>query len=95
MSPGVDQIGVEERVDTTGKVRQLCAKAQRLHTSLPGLPHVAAVCVYPPMITVAKQSLHGSGIKTASVATAFPSGQTSMNLKIQETEIAVDAGAGI
>ena len=66
-----------EGKDTEGKVRQLCYKAQHLHDALPGLPTVAAVCVYPSMVKVAKNALGNSGINVASVATAFPSGQAS------------------
>ncbi len=82
-----------EGQDTPGKVRQLCQKALHLHDRLPGLPHVAAVCVYPTMVGVAKQALAGSGIKVASVATAFPSGMTPLNSKLEETRIAVQDGA--
>jgi deoxyribose-phosphate aldolase len=82
-----------EGQDTPGKVRQLCQKAVHLHDSLPGLPHVAAVCVYPTMVGVAKQALAGSGIKVTSVATAFPSGMTPLNIKLEETKIAVQEGA--
>ncbi len=63
-----------EGQDTRGKVRQLCQKAMHLHDALPGLPHVAAVCVYPTMVGVARKALQGTAIKVASVATAFPSG---------------------
>ena len=79
--------------DTAGKVRQLCNKAMHLHESLPNLPNVAAVCVYPSMIRIAKKALQGSDINVASVATAFPSGQTNQKLKIEETEFAVQEGA--
>ena len=82
-----------EGQDTPGKVRQLCRKAMHLHDALPGLPHVAAVCVYPTMVGVARDALRGSGIKVASVATAFPSGMTSLAIKLEETKMAVDAGA--
>ncbi len=82
-----------EGQDTPGKVRQLCQKAVHLHDSLPGLPHVAAVCVYPTMVSVAKQALAGSGIKVTSVATAFPSGMSPLNIKLEETRIAVEDGA--
>ena len=82
-----------EGQDTPGKVRQLCQKAVHLHDSLPGLPHVAAVCVYPTMVRVAKQALAGSDIKVTSVATAFPSGMTPLNIKLEETTTAVQEGA--
>src|ERR1700752_5338558 len=72
-----------EGKDTVGKVKQLCYKAVHLHDSLPGLPTVAAVCVYPSMVKVAKKALGDSGINVASVATAFPSGQAPKEVKIR------------
>jgi len=82
-----------EGKDTDGKVKQLCYKAQHLHDTYPGLPTVAAVCVYPSMVKVAKTALGNSGIKVASVATAFPSGQAPRDVKIRDTKFAVDQGA--
>ena len=82
-----------EGQDTPGKVRQLCQKAMHLHDSLPGLPHVAAVCVYPTMVGVAKRALGDIDINVASVATAFPSGMSPLEIKLEETRIAVDEGA--
>ncbi len=82
-----------EGQDTPGKVRQLCQKAMHLHESLPDLPQVAAVCVYPTMVGVAKEALAGTGIAVASVATAFPSGMSFMDLRLTETRMAVDQGA--
>ncbi len=82
-----------EGQDTPGKVQQLCQKAIHLHDSMPGLPHVAAVCVYPTMVSVAKDALEGHDINIASVATAFPSGMSSLDIKLNDTRIAVDAGA--
>ena len=82
-----------EGADTENKVRQLCNKAQHLHDSYPDLPNVAAVCVYPNFVKIAKQCLQGSGINVASVATAFPSGQSSFEVKLLDVKIATDAGA--
>ncbi len=82
-----------EGKDTDGKVKQLCYKAMHLHDAYPGLPTVAAVCVYPSMVKVAKKALEGSGIKVASVATAFPSGQSTKDIKIRDTKFAVNEGA--
>lgn len=82
-----------EGQDTPGKVRQLCQKAIHLHDTLPGLPHVAAVCVYPTMVGVAKESLQGTDINIASVATAFPSGMSTLSVKLDDTRMAVAAGA--
>lgn len=82
-----------EGKDTDGKVRQLCYKAMHPHDALPGLPTVAAVCVYPSMVRVAKKALEGSGIKVASVSTAFPSGQAPRDVKLRDTRYAVHEGA--
>ena len=82
-----------EGQDTPGKVRQLCQKAIHLHDALPGLPHVAAVCVYPTMVGVAREALGGRDINIASVATAFPSGQAPLSVKLEDTRMAVEAGA--
>ena len=82
-----------EGKDTKGKVQQLCYKAQHLHDSYPGLPTVAAICVYPSMVKIAKQALGNSGVKVAAVATAFPSGQAPKDVKIRDTKFAVNEGA--
>jgi deoxyribose-phosphate aldolase len=82
-----------EGMDTAGKVKQLCYKAQHLHDSIEGLPTVAAVCVYPNFVGIAKSEVEGSGIKVASVATAFPSGNSSLPIKLEDVKLAVDQGA--
>ena len=82
-----------EGMDTPGKVKQLCQKAIHLHDALPDLPHVAAVCVYPTMVGVARKALGDHDINVASVATAFPSGMAPRQIKLEETRIAVEEGA--
>lgn len=82
-----------EGQDTVGKVHQLCQKALHLHDSHPGLPHVAAVCVYPTMVKVARKALGDNPIKVASVATAFPSGMASLAIRLEDTRHAVGEGA--
>ena len=82
-----------EGKDTPGKVKQLCYKAIHPHDLLPGLPSVAAICVYPSMVKIAKKALEGSEVKVASVATAFPSGQAPREVKIRDTKYAVNEGA--
>jgi deoxyribose-phosphate aldolase len=57
------------------------------------LPSVAAICVYPNHVKTAKKSLINSTIKVASVATAFPSGNSSLKIKLADTRMAVDHGA--
>ncbi|MDB5038149.1 MAG: deoxyribose-phosphate aldolase [Bacteriovoracaceae bacterium] len=79
--------------DTDGKVKQLCRKAIRPHDSLPDLPSVAAVCVYPNFVSTAKEALSGSSVKVAAVATAFPSGMSTLKVKLRETKWAVNQGA--
>lgn len=79
--------------DTPGKVIQLCQKAKEPYTGLSDLPRVAAVCVYPNMVSVARKALRGTDIKVASVATAFPSGMATLEAKLEETEKVVDDGA--
>jgi deoxyribose-phosphate aldolase len=79
--------------DSEGRVRSLCAKAVKPAPHLPKLPSVAAVCVYPNLVAVAKDALKGSSVKVASVATAFPSGQSSLEVKLADTQAAIDAGA--
>lgn len=82
-----------EGADTEEKVKQLCYKAHHLHDSIPGLPTTAAVCVYPNFVKTAVNELKGTNVKVASVATAFPSGQSSAEVKLLDTKIAVDNGA--
>ena len=79
--------------DTPGKVKQLCYKARHLHDAVAGLPHVAAVCVYPTMVHVARKALDGAGIHIASVATGFPTGQYPLEVKLDDTRKAVEDGA--
>ena len=122
---GVDQVGIEERVerlrrrsikreakmwalelairmidlttlegkDTEGKVRAMCAKGVRPDPGDPSIPSVAAICIYPTFIEIARDALKGSGVKVASVATGFPSGQTFLDIKVSETRQAAEAGA--
>ena len=82
-----------EGADTPGKVRHLCAKAVCPAPTMPEIPSCAAVCVYPSLIGVVREALEGTGVKAASVSTAFPSGQASLELKLRDTEEAVAAGA--
>ena len=82
-----------EGKDTPSKVRQLCYKAQHLHGLSPELPTVAAVCVYPTMVGVAKKALEKSTIKVAAVSTAFPSGQAPFEVKKLDTLYALEHGA--
>jgi deoxyribose-phosphate aldolase len=82
-----------EGQDTPGKIRALCAKAQRPDPSDPTVPQVAAVCVYPDLVATARAALGSAPIKVASVATAFPSGRASLHVKVTDTKDAVAAGA--
>src|SRR5213082_1420543 len=82
-----------EGADTPGKVAALSSKAIRPDPSDPSVPSVAAVCVYPNLVPTAKERLAGSGVKVASVATAFPSGQSPLDVKVRDVEDAVSMGA--
>ena len=82
-----------EGSDSPGKVRQLASKAIRPAPGDPSIPHVAALCVYPNLVPTAVEALRGSGVKVASVATGFPSGQMPLELRLEEIERAIDAGA--
>ena len=82
-----------EGADTPGKVRALSTKAIRPDPLDPSVPSVAAVCVYPSLVRVARRTLVGSTVKVASVATAFPSGQASLDVKLEDVRAAVEAGA--
>ncbi len=82
-----------EGADTPGKVSALCSKALRPDPVDRSVPPVAAVCVYPNLVPIAKERLRGSGVKVASVATAFPSGQAPTALKVAEVREVVELGA--
>lgn len=82
-----------EGKDTEGKVKQMCFKAMHVADDIPGLPTVAAVCVYPNHVKTAKQILKNSNVKIASVATAFPSGNSTLQIKLEDTQLAIESGA--
>ena len=82
-----------EGADTPAKVRALCAKAVRPDPSEVATPQVAAVCVYPDMVRTAKHALGGHGIRVASVATAFPAGRATREVKLADVAAALAAGA--
>jgi deoxyribose-phosphate aldolase len=82
-----------EGSDTPGKVTALSAKAIRPKPGDASIPSVAALCVYPARVADAVMHLRGSGVHVASVATAFPSGQSFISVKVAETREAVAAGA--
>ena len=82
-----------EGADTPGKVRNLARKAMLPDPDNPDTPQPAAICVYPDMAAVARQEVRGSGVKVAAVATAFPAGRSSLEVKLADTRLAVEAGA--
>ncbi len=82
-----------EGADTRGKVAHLCAKARQPMPDRFNCPPCAAVCVYPNLVAETKRQLAGSGIKVASVATAFPAGQVPLPIKLDDVRFAVDQGA--
>src|SRR5207253_399079 len=82
-----------EGADTPGKVAAMCSKAVRPQPGDDSIPSVAAVCIYPALVPRAVAHLRGTGVLVASVATAFPSGQTFTEVKLAEAREAVAAGA--
>jgi deoxyribose-phosphate aldolase len=82
-----------EGADTPGKVAALCSKAIRPQPGDASIPSVAAVCIYPALVPEAVEDVRGTEVRVASVATAFPSGQTFTSIKLAETRDAVAAGA--
>ena len=92
-----------EGADTPGKIRAMCAKALRPDPADPAVPSVAAVCVYPDLVAVARAQLargtpsagqpSAGRVAIASVATAFPSGRASLAVKLADVNEAVSSGA--
>ena len=82
-----------EATDTEEKVSALCKQAASFAGRKPDVPNVAAVCVYPPFASLVNRKLKGTGIKTACVATAFPSGQSPLPVKLMEVSYVVLEGA--
>ncbi len=82
-----------EGVDTPGKVRAMCAKAVRPDPTMPDVPSVAAVCVYPELVATAADAVAGTGVKVASVAGTFPAGLGPLEVRLAEIRAAVAAGA--
>jgi deoxyribose-phosphate aldolase len=82
-----------EGADTPGKVAALASKAIRPDPGDPSLPSVAAICVYPNLVPVARERLRGTGVKVAAVATGFPSGQFPTAIKVADVRSAIELGA--
>ncbi len=82
-----------EGMDTPEKIHTLCAKAMHPDPFDLAVPSVAAVCVYPDLVSLAKTHLRDSPVQVASVATAFPSGRSSLAIKLSDTKLAVEHGA--
>src|SRR5262249_57610789 len=90
---GMGELGGVEGGEGAGRIGGLCAKARHPDPADPAVPPVAAVCVYPDLVAVARAELAGSRVKVSSVATAFPSGRASLAVKLADVAEAVDAGA--
>ena len=82
-----------EGADSPGKIVNLCRKARQPDPDDPATPRPAAVCVYPDRVAIARQTLAGSGVLVASVASAFPAGRSSLEVKLADTRLAVSQGA--
>jgi deoxyribose-phosphate aldolase len=90
---GMIDLTTLEGADTDEKVRKLCARAVSFESLGLGFPNVAAVCVYPTLVRVARKALEGTPLQVASVAGAFPSGLSPLSLRVAEVQYAVGEGA--
>lgn len=90
---GMIDLTTLEGSDNNEKITLLCEMAQSFHLAGKNIPDVAAVCVYPPFVALAKSQLSGTNIKVASVAGAFPSGQSPIKVKLAEISYAIEQGA--
>jgi len=90
---GIIDLTTLEGSDTNERVLNLCIKACEFSQKGLDLPDVAAVCVYPPFVKLAKNTLQNTGVNVASVAGSFPSGQSPLYIKLKEVEYAIDEGA--
>ncbi|MFO7977946.1 MAG: deoxyribose-phosphate aldolase, partial [Bacteroidales bacterium] len=90
---GMIDLTTLEGADTRAKVEALCQKALSFEGLGLGLPNVAAVCVYPTLVSTARKSLEGTPVRVASVAGAFPAGQSPIGIKVAEVKYAVEEGA--
>ncbi|OFX57649.1 MAG: deoxyribose-phosphate aldolase [Bacteroidetes bacterium GWE2_40_63] len=79
--------------DTLAKGRKFAENVNTFSIKYPGIPSVAAICVYPPLVKAVAESLHVKGVGIASVAAGFPSSQTYLNVKMMECQQAVADGA--
>jgi deoxyribose-phosphate aldolase len=79
--------------DTLEKGKQFAKNVNRFSSSFPGIPNVAAICVYPPLVKTVAASLETPGVGIASVAAGFPSSQTYLEVKVLECKKAVADGA--
>jgi deoxyribose-phosphate aldolase len=82
-----------EGSDTDARIISICEKARSFHLMGSHIPDVAAVCFYPPFIALARHELRDTGIRVATVAGAFPSGQSPLSAKLEEVKFAVESGA--
>ena len=82
-----------EGEDTEGKISQMVAKAITPDPSNHDIKNVAAVCVYPSLVNIAKEKVGNSGVKVAAVSSYFPSGQVPMESKLLDTKYAIGSGA--
>lgn len=82
-----------EGADTHEKAANLAKQACSYSSVEKNISNVAAVCVYPTLVKTVKQNLSDDNVGVASVAGAFPAGQSPIEIKIAEVKYAVDQGA--
>lgn len=90
---GIIDLTTLEGTDNEAVVNALCEKAKGFYHKTKGIPMPAAVCVYPTLVAQAKNALKNAPVKVASVAGAFPAGQSPINIKIMEIKYAIQQGA--
>src|SRR5665213_1681849 len=73
-------------IETTESTQTLCLEGET------ALGHVAALCIFPQFLAVAKEGLKETSIKLATVIN-FPAGNGAMPAVLQETVSALESGA--
>ena len=79
--------------DTVASVTKLVEKVNGLKKEWPDYPMPASICVYPNFASTVREELVDSSVHVTTVASAFPSTQSFLEVKVRECELAVAQGA--
>jgi deoxyribose-phosphate aldolase len=79
--------------DNDHNIVRMCQQLNRYPSAFPEFPTVRAICIYPSLVPTVRQHLTVEGVSIASVSGGFPSSQTFPEIKVRESEMAVEAGA--